>query len=98
MNTEKTIDYTNGTEVYEVLSRFVNGGARDKDAFFDAFFKDHRTLQQSVVRLLLELLMLNSQNGWTDARNEAGAKVCDELITAFLEKNGYYPHEALPFI
>lgn len=79
----------------EALSDFVNG-LHDANHFNLLMGIQHRTLQQSMTRLMvswLRYLAMMDENGQTDLRNEAAAKAAKVMIDAFDEK-----HIGLPFI
>lgn len=59
------------------------------------FSRMHRTLQQEFVRTvilpILEGLADAHANGWTDARNEASAKLAYKMLTAIKEEDNFLP-------
>ncbi len=67
-------------EVQEILARAVNSGDAMKVAeiFCDYLFIEHRTLQQSTIKMLVEILIKYSEAS-SDLRNEAAVKFCKEL-------------------
>ena len=79
----------------DALSAFVNC-SHDAKHFNILMGIEHRTLQQSMTRLMiswLRYLAMMGENGQTDLRNEAAAKAARIMIDAFDEK-----HIGLPFI
>jgi len=62
------------------LSSHVNNMGLDENEFADEFFqalaREHRTLQASIVRVLLKGLVRYGENISTDLRNEAAKKAC----------------------
>lgn len=66
------------------LGNFVNRfGSFDKE-FIAAWKREHRTLQQSSMRLILKLIEDVAEDDYTfDARNEASHKVAKDLLKGF---------------
>lgn len=77
-----------GYQAYKQLSDFVNTMGADYENFVAAALNDHRTLQQNVMRLFLQLVEGWAQmydEGFYDERNEATcrlAKKIHELVQA----------------
>lgn len=70
-------------------------------AFFEKLSNEHRTLQQSVNRFMIEWLeYVASQDYYYDGRNEASHKIAKQMIEAFKEykKEDYEPSKYLPLI
>ena len=75
-----------GLELAENLTDFVNTySIRDKGKqFIEGFNRQHRTLQQSSFRLILELVEnIASDDYRTDGRNEQSKKVAKMLLKGF---------------
>lgn len=74
-------------EVQNVVSNFVNNFNCDEQGFVDAVLRDHRTLQQSTVRLCLKVIeaFAGLPESMTDPRNATAAEISRELIEAFKE-------------
>ena len=71
-------------EMVDQITDFVNVYGFDKDGFKAAFRRQHRTLQQSTIRLFLEVIeMVGKEDYSTDLRNEDAKKVCGELVKGF---------------
>lgn len=67
----------------DALSDYVNYRKSNK-AFSEAFKREHRTLQQSMLRMFLELIEeMASENYHTDGRNEDSKKIAQTLINGF---------------
>ena len=65
------------------LTTFVNGGNKAK-LFIDAFKCQHRTLQQSAFKMMLELLEeMTTEQYRVDGRNEASQEIAKDLIEGF---------------
>jgi hypothetical protein len=65
------------------LTTFVNGGNKAK-LFIDAFKCQHRTLQQSAFKMMLELLEeMTTEQYRVDGRNEASKEMAKDLIEGF---------------
>ena len=77
----------------EALSSYANSFSPDRKGFADAIRKDHRTLQQEVMKTFVALI-----DGWAedydkgrfDARNEATVKLAKELRE--ITKMTYIPY------
>ena len=70
-------------EVINTLGNYVNY-RRSSKAFAEAFKREHRTLQQSMFRMFLELIEdMASENYHTDGRNEDSKKMAQTLIKGF---------------
>ena len=69
--------------VITAMANFVNYRKPNK-AFIEAFKREHRTLQQSMFRMMLELVEdMASENYPTDGRNEASKQVAQALLKGF---------------
>jgi hypothetical protein len=82
-------------QLAETITDFVNNYGCDKQAFIDALFKEHRTLQQSTIRLFLQVIEAAADQGYrTDGRNDGAKQTCQDLIEGFKmvrrEKDGKY--------
>lgn len=85
----------NAQELMEDITDFVNTYGVDKEGFKQAFKKQHRTLQQSTIRLFLEVIeMVGDENYPTDPRNEDSKKTCQSLVENFKASNDGYPPSA----
>jgi predicted metal-dependent hydrolase len=72
-------------EVMDVLGNYVNYRKSNK-AFIEAFKREHRTLQQSAFKMMLELIEeMATENYHTDGRNEDSQKMAQQLIEGFKE-------------
>jgi len=95
-------------ELMNDITDFVNVYGFDKEGFKDAFRRQHRTLQQSTIRMFLEVIeMVGKEEYSTDPRNEDAKKVCGELVKGFrmLKENetghkhdGFFPSQFLGHI
>lgn len=76
-----------GKELAIALTDFVNSYNFDKQGFINQFCREHRTLQQSAVRLMFELMEhIASDEYRFDGRNEGSHKVCKDLMEGFKMK------------
>lgn len=78
-------------KITDILSDYVNYRKSNK-AFVEAFKREHRTLQQSMFRMFLELIEeMASENYHTDGRNQDSKKLSQTLIKGFqlLKKQEY---------
>ena len=95
-------------ELADVITDFVNNFNADKEAFIAALFKEHRTLQQSTIRLFLQVIEAAADQSYrTDGRNDATKQTCQDIVEGFKmvrkEKEGKYfcdmsPSRYLPYI
>ena len=80
-------------ELADAITDFVNTYGHDNNEFIQELLtRQHRTLQQSTIRLFLEVIEAAAQEDYrTDGRNEGSKKVCQEIIAGFKEikKKGY---------
>lgn len=74
-----------GKELANELTNFVNGyNPEREDEFIQAFCNEHRTLQQSSMRLLLKLVAkVGSDEYRTDLRNKQSNFVCKQILDGF---------------
>jgi hypothetical protein len=81
------------------LTTFVNGGNKAK-LFIDAFKCQHRTLQQSAFKMMLELLEeMTTEQYRVDGRNEASQEIARDLIEGFklVREKRYIDEGTAPF-
>ena len=89
--------YNKGEKVAKDLSNALNSMTFDKEVikgFVDGLTKQHRTIQQSSMRAIYELIGRWAEMGRTgqyDLRNERTVKLCQEIVEKCKENN-------LPFI
>ena len=82
-------------EMVRELASFVNGmGPENVRAFVKEFQMEHRTPQQRMVRMFVEVLKSLAENGkrgpgWYDLRNEASVKFAMEIADHL--ENAYFP-------
>lgn len=92
-------------EAFESLSRYVNRGADSKE-FLKAFSREHPTLQQSMVRLFLEVIEVVGSPEFgkkTDGRNVWSHKVSKQLLDGFKtqvpeNQNDFKPSQWLSYV
>lgn len=86
-------------EFTQALSNFVNGSSsRETGDVIKEFFKDHRTLQQSTIKLFLQIIEAMAQREpgkHTDARNEDSQLVCSQIIEGFRKVRAEYDTKKL---
>lgn len=95
-------------ELAEAITDFVNSFNPKSDEFIQALFREHRTLQQSTIRLFLEVIEAAAKEEYrTDGRNEASHQIAKDIVEGFRlakEKNenlkfdGMLPSKFLPYI
>ena len=71
----------NGEQLAEAFGDSVNNFNFDKEAFVKGFAKQHRTLQQSMLKAMLACVEKASEPDYgRDGRNEASHQTCKKLI------------------
>jgi hypothetical protein len=78
-----------GFEMAEQLSNFVNNYNCDEKGFIEQVMNKHRTLQQSIGRLMIGLINAWSEQynrGRYDARNERICKISNEIVNKFKDE------------
>ncbi len=76
-------EFKDADEVMSALGLYVNY-RKSSQAFADAFKREHRTLQQSAFKLILELIEeMATENYHTDGRNEDSKKMAQTLLEGF---------------
>ena len=74
-------------ELSKNFSNFVNNYNHDAEGFVDAFCREHRTLQQSGFRLMLQVIERIASDEYTfDGRNKSAHETAALLMEAFKEK------------
>lgn len=93
-----------GLQLADAMSDYVNTFSRDKGKeFIEGFCRQHRTLQQSMFRMMLELIEHMATDEYhTDGRNEDSKKMAQKLLDGHRKvvyeqeiSLGYSPAEAL---
>lgn len=74
-----------GLKLADIMTDYVNAFSRDKGKeFIEGFTRQHRTLQQSSFRVILELIEYMATNDYqTDLRNESSKKIAEKLMAGF---------------
>lgn len=75
------------------FSDFVNSFSTDKEGFVEEINRTHRTLQQSMFRIIIDLIKMWSdmyENKRYDLRNEKTCELCNKIYKEF-EKDLYVP-------
>jgi hypothetical protein len=94
-------------EVVKNLSDFVNTFDSDRYAEFAKQFKrEHRTLQQSMIRLFVTVIEEVGDGEYhTDARNEGSKKLCKDIMSGWRKvmteefvKHGYSEEKAAELV
>ena len=83
-----------GRQAAAALTNYVNGycGPTDTESFVDTILREHRTLQQSTMRLIMATIKEWAKCKHYDLRNEATIELARHIV-ANLPK-----HDALPLI
>jgi hypothetical protein len=77
-------DLNKAQQLAEDFSNFVNSYGHDTDAFIQAFSRQHRTLQQSMMRVMFKTIEhVASDEYRTDGRNESSQKVAKQIVKGF---------------
>jgi len=87
--------------IADQFSDAVNTFSFDQEAFNQAMNRQHRTLQQSMMRAVLGWIesVADKDEKLFDARNEGSKKIATELITEFkTNHDGINPSQFLGFI
>ena len=87
--------------IAEQFSDAVNTFTFDQDAFNKAMSRQHRTLQQSMMRAVLGWIesIADKDEKFFDARNEGSKKLATEIVKDFRTKHdGINPSQFLGFI
>ena len=88
--TEERRDYARervvrSEKVMDDFGDLVNRGI-DSKAFQEKFCREHRTLQQSMFREILGLIVMISKDSYqTDGRNESSKEMAKDLIKGYAE-------------
>ena len=78
------MDRLDGKQLAEAMADFVNGGRDKQKDFIEGFCRQHRTLQQSAFKMMLELMEhIASDEYRTDGRNEDSQKIARNLVEGF---------------
>lgn len=82
---ERTIELVNQ------LSNLVNNYNReDQEDFVKLVLREHPTLQQSMIRLMLVTIEAMAEKKYVDARNEESKLVCQQIVEGFkAARSGY---------
>lgn len=99
------MEYLDGKEVAEALSRCANNFGPEKgiNKFVETIMRDHRTLQQTMFRFMLQTIYRWSEqhdSGMFDGRNEFTVKTCKKIVEA-LKDDYVFNHKGraiVPFI
>lgn len=82
------------TQVVDLFSRMVNAsGGRESVEFAEAFSKQHRTLQQKMVAVMLTCLARLADDataGYIDPRNQAAADIARRIANDVLPDMGVF--------
>jgi len=77
-------------KLIEDFSNVVNSmsfGAVENRKFFEEFCRQHRTLQQSMFRVILSLLVqMTTEDYRTDGRNEQSKDIAQKLICGYADQ------------
>lgn len=92
MTKEETIK-----QVTKDISDMVNNmsfSQEEREQFAEEIMKDHRTLQQSTMRLFYTVIKAWAESDNYDARNEATILACKEIVETLENKK----RDTFPFI
>lgn len=70
------------------VTDYVNSFSKEKNGqFAKALSREHRTLQQSTLRLMLETIEMMAEDDYrTDGRNEDSKRIAQRLLTGFAKE------------
>lgn len=73
-----------GSKAQRAVSNFVNGMGHKDQEFVDALMSDHRTLQQSTMRLFMACIKAWSEvePAWCDLRNQDTIALAKLIVSA----------------
>lgn len=81
----------NGKQIAEEMCNTLNSfnNAEDRQQFVEAISRQHRSLQQQTIGLLMEVVAkfakMRKDNDY-DLRNDAATKLCNEIYEEFGDK------------
>ncbi len=79
------------TDLVKQLSRFVNSyNKEDQEDFVQLILRDHPTLQQSMIRLMLMTIEAMAEKQHVDGRNEASKLTCQQVVDGFKKVRSEY--------
>jgi len=86
-------------KIVEDLGDFVNDFSCDAKGFAEAVMREHRTLQQNLMRVFLKTIEEWAKQKHSDLRNEYTVETSRKII-CFLEREGLYLRDTknVPFI
>jgi len=79
-----------GKELADAMSKFVNSFNPDSKTFVEAVTNDHKTLQQSTMRLFMKCIERWAEmrdEGSFDRRNEDTCRISKEIMTKVENKS-----------
>ncbi len=77
----------NGKELADAFGDAVNNLNFDQEAFVEGFTRQHRTLQQSMIKAMLACVERCAEPDYgRDGRNEASHTTCKKLIKGWQEE------------
>ena len=80
----KLTDRLNGKELAEAFSDSVNNYGFDYEGFVDTFTRQHRTLQQSMVKAMLMVIERVAEPDYgRDGRNEQAHETCKQMVSGW---------------
>ena len=69
-----------GQELAKTMSGFVNSFSPDSKGFIETVMREHKTLQQSVIRLCFDLIRAMAKQDYVDGRNAASVAACQDIV------------------
>lgn len=83
----------NAKEAYNTLSDFANNFNSDDEDFVKEFLRDHRTLQQSVGKIMIQCLeaMAELPDNRIDARNKCLRDTARKMVQSYKNETGFNP-------
>lgn len=75
--------HRDGKEVARIVADYCNSYSRSHKEFTEQIVSEHRTIQQSVMRLCLQMIEQFSKEGYFDGRNEATVLLARRIVKEF---------------
>jgi hypothetical protein len=72
-------EYDEGVSLAKQISDYANCMSRNPAGFVDAVTREHRTIQQSIMRLFTECIYRWSETDY-DMRNEETVRLCKRIV------------------
>lgn len=92
---ERQEDIDLGEKMMDELTDFFNkNNSTAQKAFVQKFEREHRTLQQNVLRAFFQIMVKSAdryEKKDFDPRNEQGLEACHIMVNCYAKEKGYAP-------